>query len=670
MRGSGIRSPQKMESECKKLHMEPQRLSLETWIFQLEQRYDEDLASLAPEYVKAKGASGESSFLLASNMRAFRALKCLLTAPQAALSQDELETILRTTIFEVDNRLAFNCLRIVLEIITNQAEEHGTTLHSHTSVLQALKMAETHGNYRAMFYLASILDDAPALLRYSYLFTKDPLSLPVLKNYDSKAQSVEKAEDHLNNSKYLANVLEKLEQPEDTSTAYQLSLINSVLSFLQSIIACQQPSAIFPRVEEAIHQLLQRDLPDTLGRTIFSIVLYCIQSLHKRDNIDNSQITTTSNIMDPHISVDTLLQSDSLKDKPFSCTESFINKKRDDKGILSYIKTLNTKIYTHEAEILQLRKQLEMVRYRHREEAEINGKLNTALSEQLKEEIDRAMMLEKQSLEKDKVILSMRELLKGWMRNLDTVQSNADSKASCELLQDGKNLLGYNSDGLFGTGTSLKESAVLAEKYIDSMTSNLAGINDSLKKLDNEKQSLSMMQKHVLGLEYEQEQILNNRDDLNTELLEAELRHYRRLYFSLKAHYEAMVNLLPGDAAELASDVLNNLILEGNERHLEYSRGSKDTSVEPSDELGASGQLFMDCNSAWNEQNSTWRRYMSDGEYQRYVERAVTPTGLSTIFRHQTAPGPDSKSAQIRPWSAVLRGENKERNKSASKSFH
>ncbi|EFO61239.1 Hypothetical protein GLP15_549 [Giardia lamblia P15] len=654
--------------------MELQRLSLEAWIFQLEQEYNEDLTSIAQEYVKAKGTSGESSFLLASNMRAFRALQCLLTAPQATLSQEELETILCTVIFEVDNRFAFNCLRIVLEIITKQTEENGTTLHSHNSVLQALKIAEAHRNYRAMFYLASILDDTSTLFRYSCLFAEDSLSLPVLKNYDSKTQSIERGEEQSNDSKHLSNVLEELEHPRNASTAYQLFLINNVLSLLQSMIACQQPSTVFLRVEEVVQQLLQRNLPDTPGRTIFSIVLYCIQSLHKQDSVDTSQVAVISNIMDPYSSVDILFQSDSLKDQPFSCSESFINKKRDYKDILSYIKTLNTKIYAYEAEILQLQKQLETVRYRHREEAEINGKLNTALSEQLKEEIDRGMMLEKQSLEKDEVILSMRELLRALVRNLDTVQRNATIKASCELLQNGKDLLEYDDERMFGTdagiSSSLRESAVLAEKYIDSMTSNLADINDSLKKLNNEKQSLSMIQKHVLGLEYEQEQILNNRNDLDTELLEAELRHYRRLYFSLKAHYEAMVNLLPGDAAELANDILNNLVVESNERHLEHPKSSKDTSVEPSDELGASGQLFVDCNSAWNEQNSTWRRYMNDGEYQRYVERAVTPTGLSTIFRHQTAPGPDSKSVQIRPWSAVMRGENKEKNKSASKSFH
>ncbi|KWX15320.1 hypothetical protein QR46_0642 [Giardia duodenalis assemblage B] len=648
--------------------MIPQKLSLNAWIFHVEQEDDNELARLASEYAKTKGASKESSFLLASNMRAFRALQYLLTVPGVTVPPEELEAILLAVVSEGNNHFTFSCLRIIFEMITKQAEKENVPLHSYPTAMRALKIAEACENYRAMFYLASILNDESILLRYSCPSRTGVISLSTVKSPDSETCSIEK--NHYD-SRQLVDLVEELERPKNASTTYSIFIINSVLSFLQAMLTNSQPSTVFSRTEDAIHQLRQRSLSNTPAGVIFTTVLYCVQDLYKQRDIESDQVAANSDTTGL-FSVDTPIQYELLD---YHTAEPSNAKQTDQRNISSYIKALNAKIYMYEAELLQVQKQLEIVRYRHREEAEINGKLNTALSEQLKDEIDRNVMLEKRSSEKDEVILSLRELLKAWVKGSDTVQGNDDTRTNYEVSQDNMGLLEHNNEPVItgtgtGTASSLKESVMLAEKYIDSMSNNLADMNDSLRKLDNERQSLSMMQKHVLGLEYEQEQMLENRVGLDTELIEAELRHYRRLYFSLKAHYEAMVNLLPGDAAELASDVLNNLITESNERYSELSKESKGKSVESSDGLDPSSQLFVDCDSAWNEQNSTWRRYMTDGEYQRYVERAVTPTGLSTIFQYQVASGPDSKSARIRPWSAVLRGERKGRCIDASKSFY
>lgn len=657
----------------KKLYMNTHALSLDEWVLHLEQGDDDSIASLAPEYVSAKGLSGESSFLFASNKHAFRALKYLLTAAEGALQQEELEKILYTVISEADNSLAFACFRTALEMVIKHAGENNIALYSHTSIDMALSIAKTCNNYRALLYIASILNDVSIISRCS-------CCCPGTSNDESATYSME--ERHFNDSEDLSNIIEELEQAREASTPItcHLSLISNILFFLQSITIEQSISIVSLRVEEAIHKLKQHNIPDIPGAIILYTALYSIQDLYKQNNPEINQVVAADAIVGQHQFVDILYQSESLRDQALSPShsESFINKHTDSKGVSFYIKYLNEKIYNYESEILKLQKRLETIRYRHREEAKINGKLNTALSEQLRDEIERSVMLEKQSSEKDEVILSLRELLKAWIRNSNALQNDTNSGTNCELYQGNRELQQYNDDKAkpLSTGInaqllpSLIESATLTEKYIESMMNNLADVSDLLRRLGNERQSLSMIQGHVIGLEYEQEQICDSRADIGTEMLEIELRHYRRLYFSLKAHYEAMVNLLPEDAADLANDVLSNLIAESNEKRLECSNSSQDRDDESNDELKPSDQLFIDCESAWNEKNSAWRKYMTDREYQRYVERAVALTGLSTLFQHQTTSEPDTRSAKIRPWSAVLHGEKKERYRNASKSFY
>lgn len=653
--------------------MDNEELSLDAWIFHLEQGDSDNLASMASKYVTAKGSCGESSFLLASNMRAFKALACLFTVAEEDIKQEELEKILYTVIYEADNPLCFTCFRAIVELSIKQAEYNNVSLYSHISIATALDIAKACKSYRIMLYLSSVLNDI-SLLSSCPCFS-EPNSMHHLLIDNQKEETYTIDAPHLHNLERLVHIIEELTKARDAPipNIQRLSLINNILIFLQSIIDCQHVNTIFSKIQETIDQLKQYDIPDTPESAILYTLLNSTLELCKKNDTEINQVIVSDDTINQNHCIDIPHQSSSSS----SCCMSFINEKISNINISSYIKTLNAKICTYELEILKLNKQIEGIRYRHREEAEINGKLNEALSEQLREEIDRGLLLEKQSLEKDRIILSLRELLKVWTTDFNMLQNSARN-TNYRLYPDNNELELYNGDNrkLLNTdvnaifSSNLIESATLTEKYIESMSNSLIDINDSLKRLENERQSISMLQKHVIGLEYERDQSLDNRADLDTELLRAELRRYRRVYFSLKAHYEAMINFLPEATADLANDVLSNLVVDENNKEKEYYKNNHGKNTELNNEIELSSQSFIDYESAWNENNSAWRRYMTDDEYKRYVERAVTPTGLSTMFQCQVTTGPDSKLTKARPWSAVLYGKKKEKCTQASKSFY